>query len=158
KQEYLLFVPPNYNAKQSYPVVLFISPGNDAGGWKEWEPVCKKENIIFAAPYGAGNGVAGKRRARIALDVLDDLRRNYNVDADRTSITGSSGGGRIACAVGFALPEYFGGVLPVCAAGELREEPWLRLRCIDRLSVGFLTGDNDFNRGECERFRGPMLA
>jgi dienelactone hydrolase len=158
KQEYLLFVPPTYNPRQAYPVVLFIAPGNDAGGWKEWEPVCKKEGVIFAAPYGAGNGVSGKRRARIVLDVLDDVRRNYTIDPDRTYITGFSGGGRIACAIGFALPEYFGGVLPVCAAGELREEPWLRHRAIDRLSVGFLTGENDFNRGECERFRGPVLA
>lgn len=158
KQEYALYVPANYNARQSYPVVLFIAPGNEAGGWKEWEAVSKKEGIIFAAPFGVGNGVSGKKRARIALDVLDDLRRNYNVDADRTYITGFSGGGRIACAIAFALPEYFGGVLPICSAGELRDEPWLRQRVIDRLSVGFLTGENDFNRGECERFRGPMLA
>ena len=158
KSEYALFVPPNYNPKQSYPMVLFISPGDGAGGWKEWEPVCKKEGIIFAAPYAAGNGVQGKKRVRIVLDVLDDVRRNYNVDADRTYITGHSGGGRIACSIGFALPEYFGGVLPCCSAGDLRDEPWLRQRCIDRLSVGLLTGETDFNRAECERFRGPILA
>jgi dienelactone hydrolase len=158
KQNYELFVPPNYNPKQSYPVVLFISPGNEAGGWKAWEPVCKKEGVIFAAPYAAGNDVPAKKRVRLVLDVLDDVRRNYNTDPDRTYITGFSGGGRIAFAIAFALPEYFGGVLPVCAGGDLREEPWLRHRVIDRLSVGFLTGDGDFNRGECERYRAPLLA
>jgi hypothetical protein len=72
-------------------------------------------------------------------------------------VAGISGGGRIACAIGFALPELFGGVMPICAAGDLREEPWLRQRVIDRLSVACLTGETDYNRGEVERFRGPML-
>src|SRR5262249_54274684 len=43
KQNYELFVPADYSAKKAYPVVLFISPGNEPGGWKAWEPVCKKE-------------------------------------------------------------------------------------------------------------------
>src|SRR5215510_446188 len=57
KQQYDLFVPTNYNAKQSYPVVVFISPGDGAAGWKEWEPVCKQSGILFVSPYGAGNNV-----------------------------------------------------------------------------------------------------
>lgn len=47
--------------------------------------------------------------------------------------------------------------MPVCAGGELREEPWLKHRAIERLSVSFLTGTEDFNLGEVERFRGPMF-
>src|SRR5262249_40569537 len=41
---------------------------------------------------------------------------------------------------------------------DLRDESWLKQRVIDRLSVAHVTGDTDFNRGEVERFRGPMLA
>jgi hypothetical protein len=48
--------------------------------------------------------------------------------------------------------------MPVCAAGELRDESWLRQRVIDRLGVALLTGEKDFNRGEVDRFRGPLLA
>ena len=92
------------------------------------------------------------------MDVLDDVRRKYRTDVERTYIGGFSGGGRIACAIAFALPENFGGVIPVCAAGDLREESWLRDRVIRRLSVAHITGDTDFNRGEVERYRGPMLA
>lgn len=158
KQNYAVFVPPNYDAKKSYPVVLFISPGGGPAGWTEWEPVCKKEGIIFASPHGAGNDCPGKKRVRIVLDVLDDLRRTYNTDPDRTYISGHSGGARMAGIIGFALPEYFGGVVPCCAGVELRNEVWLRQRVIDRLSVALLTGDGDFNRGEVERFRGPLLA
>lgn len=158
KQQYELFVPPSYNAKQSYPVVLFISAGDGPAGWKEWEPVCTKQGIIFASPYAAGNNVDLKRRVRIILDVLDDLRRNYNTDPDRTYVSGISGGGRIAGHLAFSLPEYFGGAIPVCATGDFRDETWLQHRLIDRLSVALVTGENDFNRGECERYKATWLT
>jgi hypothetical protein len=47
--------------------------------------------------------------------------------------------------------------MPICASGDLRDEPWLRQRVIDRLSVALMTGENDFNRAEVERLRGPYL-
>jgi predicted esterase len=157
KQQYELYVPTDYNPKKSYPVVLFINAGGTPAGWSQWQSVFQQQDVIFASPYNAGNDCAMPKRVRIVMDVLDDLRRNYRVDADRTYISGFSGGGRVACAIAFALPEYFGGVIPVCAGGDLRDESWLRQRVIDRLSVALVTGENDFNRGEVERFRGTML-
>jgi len=63
----------------------------------------------------------------------------------------------VACHIGFALPELFGGIMALCAGEDLREEPWLRQRVIDRLSVALLTGEKDFSRGEVERLRGPYF-
>lgn len=157
-QTYELFVPPRRDAKKALPVVLYISPGGAPGGaWKSFEPACKALGMIYAAPFGAGNDCPPKQRVRIVLDVLDDIRKNYPTDPDRTYLTGFSGGGRMACVVGFALPELVGGVMPLCAGGELRDEPWLRHRAIDRLSVALVTGTGDFNKGEVERLRGPLL-
>ena len=160
KQTYELYVPKTKapQPKAPQPVVIFISPSNTAMGWKHWEHVCRLQGIIFAGPHQAGNNCPMPRRVRIVMDVLDDVRRRFKVDSDRTYIAGFSGGGRIACSIAFALPEYFGGVIPVCAAGDLRRESWLSQRVIDRLSVALLTGEGDFNRGEVQRFRGPMLA
>jgi len=158
KQTYQLYVPRNYDPKKSYPLVLFVSPSDKATGFRNWQRVCEEQQIVFAGPHDAGNNCEIRRRVRIILDVLDDVRRTYNVDTNRSYIGGFSGGGRIACSIAFALPEYFGGVMPICAAGDLREESWLRHRVIDRLSVAHVTGESDFNRGEVERFRGPMLA
>jgi pimeloyl-ACP methyl ester carboxylesterase len=110
-----------------------------------------------ASPRGAGNRCPFPRRVRIVLDVLDDIRRRFPIDPDRTYLAGFSGGGRVACTIGFALPELFGGVISFCAAGDLRNESWLRHRVRDRLSVALVTGETDFNRGEIERFRGPLL-
>jgi dienelactone hydrolase len=157
-QAYEVYVPRSLKAAKPAGLILFISPGDRGLGLEAFRKVCDEKKLIFASPHNAGNETPPRRRVRIVLDVLDDLRRGHAIDAERTYIGGFSGGGRIACAIGFALPEYFGGVLPVCAAGDLREESWLRRRVIDRLSVAHLTGDGDFNRGEVERFRGPMLA
>ncbi len=157
-QRFELYLPANYDKSRLWPVVIFISPGNKAMGWRAWQRVCEQEGIIFAGPHDAGNSTDMRRRVRIVLDVLDEVRRKYNVDPDRTYITGFSGGGRIACAIGFSLPELFGGVVPICAAGQLRDETWLQHRVIDRLSVAAVTGETDFNRGEVERFRGPLLS
>lgn len=159
QQRYELFVPPKVqDRKHGHPVVLFISVGDGPAGWGQLEAVCKSQGILFASPHGAGNNTPMPRRVRIVLDVLDDIRRSHPVDPDRTYLAGFSGGGRVACAIAFSLPELFGGVMPVCAGGELREEPWLRHRAIDRLSLGFVTGTNDVNLGEVSRFCGPMLS
>ncbi|QDU93985.1 hypothetical protein [Lignipirellula cremea] len=158
EQQYQCFVPQQYNPRNAWPVLLFIAPGQRATGWGQWEKVCRERGVIFASPHQAGNQCPFPRRVRIVADVLDDLRRKYNVDPDRVYLGGFSGGGRVACAMAFALPEYFGGVVPVCAGGQLRDEPWLRQRVIDRLSVAQLTGENDFNRGEVERMHQTTLS
>jgi hypothetical protein len=155
KQSYELFVPPRPDKKKALPVVMFISPSDAPAGWKQFEKPCKQLGMIFVGVRGAGNDCPVKKRIRIVLDVLDDVRRTYPTDPDRTYLAGFSGGGRMACAIGFALPEYFGGVMPICAGGELRKETWLRHRLTDRLSIAVVTGEKDFNRGEVERLRGP---
>ena len=156
KQHYELYVP-RREAKKLLPVILFISPSGEQLGWKRFETACKQQGILFAGPFDAGNDCPTKKRARIVLDVLDDLRRNYPLDADRTYVAGFSGGGRVACALAFALPECFGGAMPICAGHDLRAESWLRRRVVERLRVASLTGEKDFNRAEVERLRVPYL-
>jgi pimeloyl-ACP methyl ester carboxylesterase len=158
KQLYELFVPSDYDPRQTYAVVLFISAGTGPAGWAEWQPTCQEQRIIFASPYGAGNNIPAAQRCRIVLDVLDDVRRNYRTDPDRTYLSGFSGGGRVAGRIAFSLPEHFGGVVSVGSSGEFRTEEWLRQRLIDRFSVALVTGEKDFNRGECELYKGPWLS
>ncbi len=156
KQTYELFVPARKDAKKPAPAILFISANDEPAGWKAFETLCKDKGFVFIGVRGAGNNVPPPKRVRIVLDCLDDVRRQIPLDPDRTYVSGISGGGRIACAVAFALPEHFGGIIPLCAGGDLREEQWLRFRVADRLSAALITGETDFNRGEVERWKGPM--
>jgi predicted esterase len=157
-QQYELYAPRTVNPTKPTGLILFISASDDPAGLAQWRNVCDAAGILFASPYGAGNNRPGPERTRIVFDVLDDVRRRFVVDPDRTYLGGFSGGARVACRIAFALPEYFGGVVPVCAAENLREESWLRRRVTDRLSAALITGETDFNRGEIERLRGPLLA
>jgi predicted esterase len=157
KQKYQLFVPKNYAKNKPAALVLFISPGEGPQGWKNWQKLCETEGVFFASPYGAGNSTPATHRTRIILDVLDDIRRAYKIDPDQTYLTGFSGGGRMACAIGFALPEYFGGVIPVCGTNTISGTTYLRHRVEERLSVAFITGEKDTNRKENEEVMYPWL-
>jgi predicted esterase len=156
KQKYQLFVPKEKSDKPAG-LILFISPGDGPGGFKSWQPFCENNGFLFASPFGAGNSTPAGQRTRIILDVLDDVRRNHNIDPDLTYITGFSGGGRMACAIGFALPEYFGGVIPICGTNPISGPTYLRHRIEDRLSVAFVTGEKDFNRKENEEYMYPWF-
>jgi pimeloyl-ACP methyl ester carboxylesterase len=157
KQIYDLHVPARKSAKVPLPIILYLSPGRDSGSGKAFARLAQTRGFLYAAPLNAGNECPSRQRVRIVLDVLDDVRRQFPVDPDRTYVAGFSGGGRIACAIAFAPPELFGGVIPVCAGGFPRDESWLRQRIVERLSVALVTGQTDFNRGEVERLRGPFL-
>lgn len=151
KQRFELYVPAGAGSRAAAPLILFISPGQKGTGLSQFRKLCDREGVVFASPHQAGNQTPGSRRIRIVMDTLDEVRRRLKIDPDRTYIGGFSGGGRIAMTIATALPEYFGGVIPVCAGGQLRTESWLRERVIDRLRIAMLTGETDFNRGEIER-------
>jgi predicted esterase len=157
KQKYQLFVPKAYKKDKPAVLVLFISAGDTPAGWKNWQKFCEKEGVLFASPYGAGNSTLAGPRTRIILDVLDDVRRQYQVDPDQTYITGFSGGGRMCCAIGFALPEYFGGVIPLCGTNPIPGPAFQRHRVEERLSVAFVTGETDMNRKENEEYMYPWF-
>jgi hypothetical protein len=89
--------------------------------------------------------------------MIDDVRRRYRIDPDQTYLSGISGGGRMACAIAFNLPEWFGGVAPVCGTNPIVGPAYLRHRAEERLSVAFITGAKDFNRKENEVYMYPWL-
>jgi predicted esterase len=157
KQRFQLYVPRSYDAARAWPLLVFISPGDAPLGWRSWQKVCEENRWLFCAPYGAGNNCPPGQRTRMVLDMLDQVRLSYHIDPERTYLTGFSGGGRMACAIGFALPEYFGGVIPLCGTNPLNRLDYLRHRVHDRLSVAFVTGESDFNRIENEKYLFPMF-
>jgi predicted esterase len=157
RQKYRLFVPKGYDKAKPAALVLFISAGEAPAGWRSWQKYCEENNVFFASPFAAGNTTPAGERVRIVLDVLDDVRRSYKIDPDQTCLAGFSGGGRMACAIGFALPEYFGGVVPLCGTNPLPGPAYQRHFIEDRLSVAFVTGEKDDNRKENEEYMAPWF-
>jgi hypothetical protein len=140
RQRYQLYVPPKYRPERTWPLVVFVSPGDDPLGWRSWQQVCDDRGVLFCAAYGAGNGTPPARRVRLVLDMLDDVRRSYRIDPDRTYLAGQSGGAALACTLAFALPEYFGGVVADRGAAPLHGLAYLQQRVRQRLSLAFVTG------------------
>jgi len=156
KQRYQLYVPP-VKKKAAWPLIVFISPGDKPAGLSAFKAVCDREGVLFCSPFAAGNTVLPGQRTRVVLDMLDDVRRKFPVDPDQTYLSGFSGGGRMACAIGFALPECFGGIAPVCGTNPVSRFAFLRHRAVDRLSLAFITGETDFNRKENEVYMQPWM-
>ena len=157
EQRYQLFVPKEYSKEKSWPLVVFMSPTDQPAGWNAWKNVCVSEGILFCSPFKAGNNTPVGQRTRIVLDMFDDVRRHYNIDPDQTYLGGMSGGGRMACSIGFRLPEYFGGIIPVCGTNPLPNLAYIRHNIHDRLSIAFVTGETDFNRKENEDYMYPFF-
>jgi len=61
-----------------------------------------------------------------------------------------------SCTIGFRLPEYFAGLIPVCGTNPPPNQAYLRHRMQDRQSVAFVTGVTDFNRKENEDYMHPL--
>jgi pimeloyl-ACP methyl ester carboxylesterase len=154
---YQLFVPHNYRHARSSPLILFLSASASPEELSSWAAVCRKYDVLYASPHEAGDTCPAAKRLRMALDVLDDIRRRLNVDTDRVYIGGLSEGGRTACEVAYAFPEFIGGLVAVGGASPLRGEPWMRDRVAERLSVALVTGQLDFAKAEMETYRFPIL-
>jgi pimeloyl-ACP methyl ester carboxylesterase len=156
QQRYQLFVPVSYRETVSWPVVVFLSPGDDPLGWRGWRKPCESGDCFFAAPYGVGASCPEAQRARAVLDVLDDVRRHYRIDPERTYLAGFSAGAALACRIAFALPELFGGVVVLSGDAPLPQLEHLRTRAAERLSVALIVGDRDSGRAQHESYLAPL--
>ena len=153
---YQLLLPP-VPPGRSVGLVLHLSASSSPDDALAWGPVCRKHGLIFACPLGVGDTANGAARLRIAVAVLDDLRRRYAIDTDRIYLSGASAGAATAAQIAFSWPEACGGLLAIGGAASLRGEPYLRQRVRRRLSVACVVGALDPARHEVERYRFPVL-
>jgi pimeloyl-ACP methyl ester carboxylesterase len=141
----------------AWPLVIFVSPQDRPVGWDFWAPTCEAHGVLFAGVREAGNGVAESRRVRATLEVLDEVRRRYWVDPERTYLAGFSGGAYVACRVAFALPEYVGGVVCIGHAPRLPANSWTRQRLRERLSLSIVCGEREPAAPMVEELDGPTF-
>jgi hypothetical protein len=155
-QKYEFYGPPAADAGRSYPLILFASPSDSPVGWKHFGPMCQRHGVLFAGPREAGNGRPLPERVRVTLDVLDDVRRRYQVDPERTYIAGFSGGAAVASRIAYHLPEYFGGLVVIGHILDPPSERWHWHRVRDRLSVALICGGREPIRDVVEKLQAPL--
>ncbi|HVL11248.1 MAG TPA: prolyl oligopeptidase family serine peptidase [Gemmata sp.] len=134
---YVVFVPHGYDGTKEYPVILFL---HGAGETKN--PKAKKEGKM---PAEVGIGPAIKKRekdfpfvtvipraesfgwgaesanAKRALAMLDEVMKEYKIDAKRQYLTGLSMGGMGTWSIALAHPDRFAAIVPICGRGDAKQ-------------------------------------
>lgn len=135
EQPYGLFIPKNYDASKKYPLVMMLHGAgsnhrlalrrvfgkSNADGesdveasryFPEWDDV----DFIVASPYARGTAGYQGIPEQDVYDVLADVKRRFNIDEDRTYLTGLSMGGGGTLWLGLTRPDLWAAIAPVCPA------------------------------------------
>jgi predicted esterase len=118
-QGYTVYVPPDYTPDKRWPLMIVLHGGSSNGNlflgvvlgnnmnWKEydvhlWDTYAPRWSPpwIVAAADGYGQVLWRYMGEQDVLDVIDDIQRNYSVDAGRVVLSGLSNGGVGAYAIG----------------------------------------------------------
>lgn len=169
KLTYRLFVPPNYDAKKKYPLVLFHHGGGGAGDdnrgqlegacageWIRSEAQTKNPCFIVAPQFPGKKEFAKKERGkdgkridgmklvtRTIHEILDSLEREFSIDKNREYVTGLSFGGDCTWHSIFERPTRFAAAVPICAGYSLDAAAEKKAAELVRLPLWIFHGDVD---------------
>jgi predicted peptidase len=145
---YRLFIPTGYSSSKSYPLVLFLHGAGERGtnntsqltanrGATVWaEPSNQSVNPCFVlAPQcpsdekwtehpGQGSYSFDNVKPEdydelpMVMDIISDLKKEFNIDVSRIYITGLSMGGYGTWFMICKYPNVFAAALPCCGAGD----------------------------------------
>ncbi|HSQ58067.1 MAG TPA: prolyl oligopeptidase family serine peptidase [Gemmata sp.] len=145
---YVVFVPHDYDGKKEYPVILFLHGAGETKNPKSKKqgkmpvevgigPAIKKREktfpfiVIIPRAEGFGWG-ADSTNAKRALAMLDEVMKEYKVDAKRQYLSGLSMGGMGTWSLAMAHPDRFAAIVPICGRGDTKQAEKIKdLPCWD---------------------------
>jgi len=146
-QPYQMFVPSSYDKLKAFPLIIALhGMGGDensyfaAYGQGAFKIEAERRGYIVACPKGRkpASMYVGDAEKDV-MDVLAEVRRAYNVDADRIYLTGHSMGGFGTWSVAMDHPEVFAALAPI-SGGANNPANMSKIAHIPQLIVH---GDND---------------
>lgn len=120
-QPYQMFVPAAYDKSKPFPLVIALhGMGGDensyflAYGQGAFKLEAEKHGYIVACPKGRkpASMYAGDAEKDV-MDVIAEVRRDYNIDPDRIYLTGHSMGGYGTWSVAMNHPDVFAALAPI---------------------------------------------
>ena len=122
--KYLIYLPKDYDQKQSWPLMIFLHGAGERG-----------DNLDAVKAHGPPKLIeAGKEFPFIVVSpqcpkdkwwdpkdldaLLDEIVKKYKVDQDRIYLTGLSMGGHGTWAWAAEQPKRFAAIVPICGGGE----------------------------------------
>jgi predicted peptidase len=132
---YVVFVPHDYDGKKEYPIILFLHGAGETKGGKKMPvevgigPAIKKREkdfpfiVVIPQAEAAKSKVGGRWYAdaqdgKRALAMLDEVMKEYKVDAKRQYLTGLSMGGFGTWHIAFRHADRWAAVAPICGGGD----------------------------------------
>jgi len=113
-------LPEDYDPARSWPAILFLHGafgGTGAGTIDGGVPGYAEDHTDFpfvvVAPRTEVDWNVG-----VLASVLEDAKRQFNIDENRIYLTGLSTGGQTTWEMGVALPDVFAALAPVAAEGN----------------------------------------
>ena len=142
--DYLLYLPQDYQEKDSWPLMLFLHGAGERGDDLELVKVHGPPKIVETGkdlPFILVSPQCEPKRWWQPIDLtalLDEIVAKYKVDEDRVYVTGLSMGGFGTWALAAYTPNRFAAIVPICGGGE----PY-RTRQYPHLPVWAFHGDKD---------------
>jgi predicted peptidase len=122
--DYLLFLPQDYEKKDSWPLMLFLHGAGERGDDLELVKKHGPPKIVETKkdfPFILVSPQCPSRRwwdAGELTALLDDVVAKYHVDEDRIYVTGLSMGGFGTWSLAARTPDRFAAIVPICGGGE----------------------------------------
>jgi predicted peptidase len=124
--DYLLYLPSDYEAKDAWPLVLFLHGAGERGTnlelvKKHGPPKLIDQGKDYPAIVVSPQCAPGRWWHSQLLELsalVDHITQKYKVDPDRLYLTGLSMGGFGTWALAAYRPDRFAAVMPICGGGE----------------------------------------
>ncbi len=124
EMDYLLYLPKDYDSKETWPLVLFLHGSGERGSdlelvKKHGPPKLISEGREF--PFIVVSPQCRKDFWWEPIELtalLDDVVKTHKVDQDRICVTGLSMGGFGTWRLAAYTPERFAALAPICGGGE----------------------------------------
>jgi predicted peptidase len=157
---YRLFVPQAYDKAKRYPLVLWLHGGGSAGNdnvgqisldnklgthfWTRKENQDRYPAFVLAPQSPAGwdsnVGTDLSDELKLVLEILEAVRKDYSIDANRLYVAGQSNGGIGAWGLITKMPGLFAAAIPICGAGN----PGIAVRAVTaKTAVWAFHGEKD---------------
>lgn len=165
-QPYAMFVPTTYEGEGELPLVVVAHGLNNVpehalravvgfprrGGQSRLEvarymPDIPDQGTLVVAPWAFGDNGQRLLGERDVLDVIEEVRRSYDVDPRRITLTGYSLGGTVAFTLPVHYPDLLAQAVPLCGypnlfdykevRGVKNRRPWEKVMLEKRYLVNY---------------------
>jgi predicted peptidase len=136
---YRLFIPPHYDQKKKYPLVVYLHGGGGRGNDNQKQIDGGNGYLVdlftaddtqshypsfVVAPQSPAEGwiendsITPTRHLRSVYEIVRELQRTYNIDEARIYVSGQSMGGFGTFAIISQYPRTFAGAVALCGGGD----------------------------------------